>query len=106
MEPHPVYNAENKNKLPPRSPGKCKSHTPSNSGKQQQCLKIYWESGLSNNSRLHTNKVCISGKFEGVNWRARESDCEIEGREGEREREKVYEKGGRDTEKEKKRELV
>lgn len=44
MEPHPVYNSENKNKLPPRSPGKCKSHTPTNTGKQQQCLKIYWES--------------------------------------------------------------
>lgn len=33
MEPHPVYNTENKNKLPQRSLGKCKSHTASNTAK-------------------------------------------------------------------------
>lgn len=79
MELHPVYNTENKNKLPPRSPGKCKSHTPTDTGKQQQCLKIYWESSLSNNSSRHTNKVCIArslsrwiGEREKVTVRKRE----------------------------------
>lgn len=63
MKPRPVYNTKNKNKLPQRSPGKCKSHTLSNTDKQQQCVKIYWESRLSNNSSLLTNKVCISGCY-------------------------------------------
>ena len=57
MEPHPVDNTMNKNKVPPRSLGKYKSHAPTNRGKQQQCQKIYWETGLSNNSS--TNK-CVS----------------------------------------------
>lgn len=58
MKPHPVYNTENKNKRPPRSPGKCKSHTSTNIGKQQQrstgraCYKA--------TSSRHTQTRCAS----------------------------------------------
>ena len=52
------------------------SHTHSNQHRQTTTTSedLLGESGLSNNSRLHTNKVCISVLSRGVDWRAREKD--------------------------------
>lgn len=73
MEPHPVYNTENKNKLPQRSPGKCKSHTPTNTGKQQQRLEdLLGERAIKQQQPAHKQGVHLS-VLEGANWREKVS---------------------------------
>lgn len=63
------------------------AHTPASTGKQQQCLRIYWESRVSNNSTAtRCVHLCMSA---GANWRGRSNEGEDSGAEKARDGVKV-----------------
>jgi len=82
-EPRPVYNTENKNKLPPRSSGECKSHTHTHTHSSQGRQTTTTSADLLGEPAITQQHK--QGVFEGIGDRERSVYERERERESERE---------------------